>query len=490
MKQKRPNIVLIFTDQQRFDSLSCYGNKALQTPGIDRLAEEGTRFDNCYVNNPVCTPSRASLFTGRPLSGHGVYKLHDILPQETKMLPEYLKESGYETALIGKLHVSAAMFEYDRRNAHDGFDIYDWCHEPSLFFDAPFNAYSTWLKANHPEFYERYKQEGRQLKHIPKPYHFSTWVGETAENYIKNRDKSKPFFTFVSFFDPHNPYDQHPKACEEKVNAKAFEPLNRKRREAFDKSDGIERSHSNCYLGSYDSYSDEAIADMRLGYHAGIALIDEQVERICSRLKVEGIYDETMILYASDHGDMLGDHELLAKGAFFYEAGVKVPMIIKWPKEMGDVSVCRELVQPHDLFATLLTTAGVSEERIRAVAPTSLNLSETVKNQKGHAFALCEYRNSGIDMSRKAYDPPIHATMLRYKNYKLNLYHGEPMDSCGELYDLTADPKEQKNLWQRPDACAIQTEMLVALANALTENDLALHGSVGGTATGVSAKIL
>jgi len=135
----KPNILLIMTDQQRYDSLGCYGFKGIATPNLDRLASEGVLFENCYVNNPICTPSRASIFTGKHLPGHGVYRLNDMLPKDEVVFTKRLQDVGYQTALIGKLHISAAMFELENRNENDGFDIYDWCHEPAIFLDGKCN---------------------------------------------------------------------------------------------------------------------------------------------------------------------------------------------------------------------------------------------------------------------------------------------------------------------------------------------------------------
>ena len=105
------NILLILTDQQRWDSLGCYGTMGVHTPNIDRLANVGTRYTQCYVNNPISTPSRASLWTGKHLPGHGVYKLHDVLPIDEILFPYFLREAGYDTALFGKLHVASHIWE-------------------------------------------------------------------------------------------------------------------------------------------------------------------------------------------------------------------------------------------------------------------------------------------------------------------------------------------------------------------------------------------
>ena len=140
----KPNIVFITSDQQRRDSLGIYGCRYVSTPNLDRLGSQATVYEHCYCNAPVCTPSRACMMTGKTMPGHGVYNLFDILPENEKMLPYYLREQGYETALVGKLHVSGTEYEVNKRNPGDGFDIYDLAHEPSVYTEAPYNAYACW----------------------------------------------------------------------------------------------------------------------------------------------------------------------------------------------------------------------------------------------------------------------------------------------------------------------------------------------------------
>jgi len=124
-----PNILLIMTDQQRFDSLPCYGAQAIKTPNFARITQQGVVFDDCYVNATICTPSRASLLTGKSVMGHGVDRLYDILPQAEVLFPKRLQQAGYQTALVGKLHVSSLHFEANHRNKNDGFDLYEWCED-------------------------------------------------------------------------------------------------------------------------------------------------------------------------------------------------------------------------------------------------------------------------------------------------------------------------------------------------------------------------
>ncbi len=160
----------------------------MNTPNLDKLASESAVFENCYVNNPICTPSGASMFTGKQLPEHEVYKLHDILPSAEILFTRLLKETGYRTSLFGKLHVSGRLYEENNRHPNDGFDIYEWCLEASISMDSPYNAYSKWLKEKNPNFHAKLKKLGRKLLHIPKEYHLTHWASERTINFIKNYD--------------------------------------------------------------------------------------------------------------------------------------------------------------------------------------------------------------------------------------------------------------------------------------------------------------
>ena len=165
----RPNILLILTDQQRTDSLGCYGGTRVATPRIDALAREGVVFDRCYVNNPVCTPSRACLWTGKTVHGHGVHNLHDVLPASERLFPERLRGIGYRTALFGKLHVSARVVDQNELHPHAGFDVYANALSP-YNHECRFHAYRDWLRERDPAFLDRLQREGSAIGKIGRAH--------------------------------------------------------------------------------------------------------------------------------------------------------------------------------------------------------------------------------------------------------------------------------------------------------------------------------
>lgn len=485
----KPNILLIMTDQQRYDSLGCYGFSAIPTPNIDSIGAEGVVFDNCYVNNPICTPSRASIFTGKSLTGHGVYKLNDILPETEKLFPEYLREAGYETALFGKLHVGSAVFEKDNRHKYDGFDRYCWNHEPVLFENSPYNEYAHWLEREHQEFYSEYFNKRREYGPVPAEVHCTTFLSDMTAEFIRNRSSDAPFFCCLSIFDPHNPYND---CSEEGLAAVKEEELPEPyicEGDIHLPKDVIrEREHG--YMKSIDRYTKEAIMDMRKGYYGSIAFLDMQLKKVLDALKARGIMENTMIIFVSDHGDMLGDHKLLAKGAFFFDPCTRVPLLIKPHYSVGKSRRVKSLVQPSDIAATVLAAAGYSAYEIKKIAPDSSNLLEVKENDKEKA-AVCMYRGTGICDTMNEFSPPIYATMFRKGDYKLNLYH----NICGalaegELYDMFRDPGETRNLWNSREHENVKLKLIMDYMNWQTAQDIQYNGSRGGHTQSITQSLL
>jgi arylsulfatase A-like enzyme len=486
MVNSKTNILLIMTDQQRFDSLSCYGLKAIETPNVDRLAAEGARYLNCYVNNPICTPSRASIFTGQPITGHGVYRLHDIFPPDGVLFSKRLQERGYTTALFGKLHVSGRIYELDNRHPNDGFDIYEESKAP-YNLSGSLNGYARWLKKTNSAFYREMKEKGRKIGNVPPHVHLSHWVAENTVRFIESQPPNKPFFCYMSFFDPHDPYSDFPIEMAERVDENLIPRPTVIDGETDNKPEAIQKEHEHGYLGNFHNYSENDIRRMRFGYYASIAFVDQQLGRVLDTLKNKGILDETLIIFMSDHGDMLGDHELLAKGAFFYDPCTKVPLIIRFPTQVDQNTTVHHLVQPHDVAATILGTAGFSKEELTEIMPDSLDLISLVENrgQTLRDHAVCLYRNSSICDQKIYWDPPINASMIRDDRYKLNIYHDSGRGAAkieGELFDMLDDPLEQNNLWDNSNYGDVKNRLIARVFDWIVDTDVRYNGSRGGEA--------
>ena len=489
--QPRPNILLILTDQQRWDSLGCYGADWVTTPVLDRLAADGARFDRAYCTNPICTPSRASLWTGRHLPGHGVYRLDSILPDDQVMVSQKLREAGYRTGLFGKLHVSGRIYEEARRHPNDGFDEYEWCLESVISMDSPLQAYSAWLAERNPELHRRMRIEGRKVTHVPREFHMTHWAAERSIDFIRRsvaerRDgDDRPFFCCMSVFDPHNPYEDYPIEYADRVDTAKLPRVLDDRRE--DVTGGVKRERAGSYLGDIDAFSDEDITRMRVGYYASLALLDDEVGEVLSALEETAVADDTLVVFASDHGDMLGDHRLLVKGAIFYDAGVRVPLIVRWPGRIASGTVVDAPVQLHDIAATIVAASGC--EPPWAPHEEALTGRDLVPLARGEVDRLredtvCLYRNTGINRIDRDWTPPLNGSMILRDDYKLSIFHDEPGDSPrGELYDMVRDPDEMHNLWDDPHHAGRRSELTLALTDWLVRNETTYLGSPAGIAT-------
>ena len=309
-----PNLLVVMTDQQRADSLGCLGNRAVATPHLDRLAHEGVLFENAWCTNPICTPSRASFLTGHHLPRHGVETISGELRPEEVLFPERLRAAGYRTGLVGKLHTQSGAIESQRRHPHDGFDVYDLYYGGGAMMGSPLNAYAPWVKERRPDVYERLVEHEKAAGPIPAEVHMNAWAAERAEAFLDEAaGTDRPWFLMVSVFDPHNPYDDHPPEEEARVDTAGLAPLIPPPATG-EAPAGVERHARDNYFGDAAEMTPEEVERMRVGYHAEVGMIDDLVGELLAQLDARGLAGDTLVLFLSDHGDLLGDHALLVKG--------------------------------------------------------------------------------------------------------------------------------------------------------------------------------
>jgi arylsulfatase A-like enzyme len=277
-------------------------------------------------------------------------------------------------------------------------------------------------------------------------------------------------------FDPHDPYTNHPKEADQGLDPARY-PDVWAPDESFSHrplAHWLERQYS--YQGPMGAIDIETLRRWRLGYHAAVALIDMQVGRVLQTLESQGLAGNTLVIFTSDHGDMMGDHNLLAKGCFFYDPCTRVPMILRAPgRRAGEV--IGTPVQPHDIAATCLTAAGIPADAIHEWMPDARDLlSPPALEERG--YAACVHRNSMLVVDRERgwkdyHSPPLHGTMWREGRFKLNIYQASGRrDPCpGELYDMEADPREMRNLWNDPGHRDTRERLLQRLLDWLVEQD-------------------
>lgn len=482
----RPNILLIMTDQQRWDSLGCYGQTAIQTPNLDRIAAEGVRFEACYTPNPICTPARASLMTGKHVLEHGVTKLYDVLGDDEILFPERLRAAGYHTALFGKLHVSSGVHEQTHRHPHDGFDIYEYCIEASVGMDSPYNGYVRWLAARDPAFLEELRARRRGLKHIPAHLHFTRWAAEQTIEFIESVDASQPFFCMMSVFDPHNPYDQYPAEYAARVDIAS---LRRVIPPAVgdDRIYALQQERALSYLGPAETFSPEDILAMRVGYYASLAFLDDEVGKVLSVLDKRGLADNTLVFFVSDHGDSLGDHGLFVKGVHLYDEAIRVPLLMRWPAQLAAGHVVSTPVHMHDVAATILAAADVAIPAEMTACDVLPYASGALTGRSRPVFTV--YRNTGINDAKHYFSPPLDSTMIRDGQFKLIVYHaipahGTPMSL--QLFDLVNDPEEQTDLTSDAQHGATLVRLLATLVDLLQQQGRPLESRHGEALPGAA----
>jgi arylsulfatase len=467
----RPNIVFILSDQQRRDSLGCYGHAIAQTPCLDGLAANGVTFDNAFTANVICQPSRAALLTGRYPRVNGVVTNGVALDANNEItLPDVLVSHGYQTACAGKLHLaphndsdptygknesgyespespgfwnsgkSLPLPYYGFQEAricsgHAG----DWMHyyrdlvsrDPGLpdllkeenALKPPSGAPSSWKSA------------------IPEEHHVSTWVADQAIDYIESfAVKPDPFFLFVGFPDPHFPYCPPAPWCDMFEPASA--PMPRRSPDEM-------KSPSPRYKEVIDRFSswlpyhlmdmpDEHVREIIAHTYGMVSLLDKNVGRITATLDRLAISDNTILVFTTDHGEHLGDHWLVYKASPFDEL-IHLPMIWHCPGRFATGTRTEGIVSHVDLMPTILDMAGI--ELPRGVQGNSYRTALEGGEFTGRTCAYLEDDALGPDGN-------TFQRTVRTHDFRLSFYLPE---NEGALYDLRNDPHEFVNRWHDPN---------------------------------------
>ena len=435
-RKPRPNILFLIADQLRGDCLGVDGHPAVQTPCLDRIAKEGARFTAAYTAVPSCTPARAGLLTGLAPWHHGMLGYGQVAPKYKNEKPRMLREAGYHTLGIGKMHW------HPQRNQH-GF------HKTILDESGRAEAkgfvsdYRQWFRKVAPELDPDATGIGWN-DHRAKPYalpehlHPTRWTGDEAVKFLEDYKGAEPFFLKVSFARPHSPYDPPERLF------KMYEGA------------GIPRPHIGDWADRHAQrgkpYSDnlwqgdlgwEKVRRARQGYYGSVTLIDEQVGRIIKALEARGELDNTLIVFTADHGDMTGDHHLWRK-TYAYDASARIPMLIRWGDSVLSAQRGQVLGQPvelRDILPTFLDAAGAPFDPARFDGRSMLDLirgktdgwrecidfeHDVCYHASNHWNALCDGRWKYIFLA-----PTGEQQLFDLRN--------DP----GELRDLAKDPKHK-----------------------------------------------
>ena len=459
----QPNILWLCTDQQRFDTIRALGNSRINTPNLDQLVADGTSFANAFCQSPVCSPSRASFLTGRYPRTTRCRQNGQQIPPDELLLPKMFSDAGYRCGLAGKLHLSSCSDGKVEQRIDDGYEVFDWSHHPQP--DWPENAYTQWLEKQGVSWQQLYDQPDPDAlpssdfvkRGVPAKYHQTTFCAEKTIEFIKGGDDgNRPWFFSFNCFDPHHPFDPPPEYLQRYDPDDMPLPKQREgelsEKPTFQQLDH-EWAHNNPGEFHTSALSEKDHREVTAAYYAMCELIDDQVGRILKALDDSGQRDNTIVIFMSDHGEMLGDHGLYFKGPHFYDEAIRVPLIMRWPGQFQADQQVDDLVELIDLAPTLLELAGIQTPADRLQGQSLLPaLTDSLdRSNPEREFVFCEYYNSWTH-------PDAYATMLRSKDEKIVVYHGSDQ---GELYDLKSDPDEFHNLWSDSS----QTERKLRLLN-------------------------
>jgi arylsulfatase A-like enzyme len=484
---QRPNILWLCTDQQRFDTIGALGNSRIRTPNIDRLAASGAAFQKAYCQSPICTPSRASFLTGcYPSTLHVHRNGNAYFPKEAteRLVTRILARHGYDCGLVGKLHLQSCQDRPEPR-VDDGYRVFLWSHTPQSNAAHPLEAeaYQRWLRRQGVDWKKAFgavRLKGWSDEHQPgiaAKYDQSTWCANEAIAFLSEK-RSSPWLMSVNMFGPH-PFSAPP-APDQPPPADTGVPFSRGRGfhappEKLERMN-LEEMPLPLFQGS-DLETQQALREvahqttrprgpseyparqMMAAYYASIEMIDDQVGRVLDALERTGQRENTLVIFTSDHGEMLGDHGLFAKGCRFYEGAVHVPLLFSWPARFRPGLRSSALVELTDIVPTLLDAVGIPP-------PDSVQGQSLLRILTGEAdpslhrpFVRSEYHDALLVNAPK----PTHANMFFDGRWKLVTYHGVG----GELYDSADDPHEFRNRWQDPACREVKAGLTARLFDAL-----------------------
>lgn len=513
----QPDFLVIMTDQHRWDWLGCNGHPVVKTPNIDRIASRGTSFDQYFVASPVCMPNRASFMTGRFPTVHGLRYNGCHLPIEAHTFVDVLRAGGYRTAAIGKSHlqpmigrkvpdkddagpiaeawaVNDSLYEQEQPKQYLGEDPYDI---PSPYYGYDHvdmvthhgteagGHYRQWLRRTYPEVA---KDPMRGLPHnytvpqalrpdMPEDAYSTFYIRDRAAEYLKDQAGSeKPLFTFVSFPDPHHPFNP-PGKYWDMYSPEEFElgtryadhkvppvPLATLRKDYEAGTPPAARTFS--FMAS-EQHLREAMA-LTAGM---ITMIDDAVGEVLAALEASGRADNTVVIFTSDHGDYLGDSDLLLKGPWMRESITKVPLIWSDPANTAQPARSTALASTVDIAPSILARAGIAP--FNGMQGRSFLPALCADPAEPRRDVMVEYNDAN---ARQGYGSPARIRALITEDWTLIVAGGE---AWGELYDRKADPHNIDNKWDDPEFADTKARLMERLLDCviaqMDESPKAVH---------------
>ena len=444
-----PNIIYMMADDHAAHAISAYGSRINRTPNIDRIAQQGVRFDNCLCTNSICTPSRAVILTGQYSHITGVKTLNDALDPARQNVAKLLQGAGYQTAMIGKWHL---------QKDPSGFDYWNILPGQGLYHD--------------PEFIEMGKRSKRAG-------YCTDLIADYSLDYLKRRDRNKPFFLMCHHKAPHRPWQPDEKHAHMYDGADIPEPFN-----LYDHYEHRSQAAANATLKVGESMTETDVKrpippDLKgdalrkwayqfymKDYLRCVASVDDNVGRILDYVEADGIAKNTIVIYTSDQGFFLGDHGYFDK-RFMYEESLRMPFLLRYPGVVKPGSVNGDTTLNLDFAETFLDFAGVKP-------PADMQGRSFRPILEGHTPR--DWRQSMYYrywMHLADHNVPAHYG-IRTKQWKLIYYYGKALGSSGaidrdtpkewELFDMAKDPHEMNSLYGDPKHEKIVGELKQELA--------------------------
>lgn len=464
----RPNILMILADQLSCEMLGCYGNHIVRTPNLDWLAQNGVLHTNNYVQGAVCMPSRASIFTGTYPSICGVRMNGIPLDENKTTIADCFYNAGYRTFAAGKLHftpqcnsndpdVSGYRCECQCRKNYFGFE------EFLLSDDNRVGPYAQWIKKNYPQYYDAivdFDVTAKPINGVPDCYigeypaeiHQSNWVADRTIDFLKNIGDEN-FFVVCSFSDPHHPFNP-PEPYASMYDDADF-PVNKSCEE---ETAGFPKTITDVLArNGVANYGPVQWRSVKSKAYGMVTLMDDAIGRVLDELRESGLMDNTVILFTSDHGEMLGGHNLLYKMDMHYDELINTPLLWHFPQNFRAGTQVNCLTQSLDLMPTLLDLADLRcPPNVQGCSMKDVLLG---KSDRIHDYVMTE---QVLDFP----GPVVNVHTVVTENYK---YTYRTDGDIGQLFDRKNDPDELHNLWDEENCREIRMNMSEKLLRALME---------------------
>ena len=444
--QTRPNVLLIMADHWFGSLLGCAGHPAVQTPTLDEIARCGTRFTNAYSEYPVCLPARRTLMLGVTARTHGdrTFQPQLPMPDDIPTLAQTFRDSGYQANAVGKIHVypqrdrigfDDVILDDEGRNMFGVTDDYD------IFLGDMGYAGQQYLHGMSNNEYSF------RPWHLPEELHVTNWASRMMTRAIKRRDPTKPSFWYLGYRHPHPPLV--PLQCY--LDLYNDVPIDEPRIADWAKDTGSLPYTAQAHQVRSFKYDAQQVLAARRAFYALCTHIDHQIRTVIGTLREEGILDDTIVLFTSDHGEMLGNHRMWAKRVF-YENSSKIPMILMGTRSKGDVPHHNEddrLTGLQDVMPTLLELCGIP-------VPGTVEGVSMLGNKK-HEFLLGE---DGEDEHS--------SRMIHDGRHKLIYY---PVGNRVQLFDIADDPHEMTDRFDDRAYRSVQARLIERLVSEMYGSD-------------------